>query len=113
MGERNTVATPVRGRFVGGMAEPVPLVRHDAAAGRYEIAIGAQVAVADYELVDGRQVFTHTFVPSELRGRGLAEALVRRALADARTAGRKVVPACSYVAAFIDRHPEFQDLLAR
>jgi predicted GNAT family acetyltransferase len=51
-------------------------------------------------------------VPPELRGRGIAEQLVRAALADARTAGNKVVPACSYVAKFIERHHEYQDLLA-
>jgi predicted GNAT family acetyltransferase len=56
-------------------------------------------------------VFTHTVVPPELRGRGIAEALVRAALADARAAGRKVVPACSYVARFMERHREFGDLL--
>jgi len=95
------------------MSASVPPVRHDPAAGRYEIAEGEHVAVADYELADGRQVFTHTYVPPELRGRGLAEVLVRQALADARAAGRRVVPACSYVATFIERHPEFQDLLAR
>jgi hypothetical protein len=42
----------------------------------------------------------------------LAELLVRRALADARSQNAVVVPACSYVAAFIQRHPEFHDLLA-
>ncbi|MCM2275341.1 MAG: N-acetyltransferase, partial [Candidatus Didemnitutus sp.] len=60
----------------------------------------------------GRQIFTHTLVPPQLRGRGLAEALVRRALDDARAAGRKVVPACSYVDVFIQRHPDYQALRA-
>jgi uncharacterized protein len=57
-------------------------------------------------------VFTHTLVPPELRGRGIAEHLVRAALAEARTQGRQVVPACSYVAKFIERHAEYRDLLA-
>ena len=51
-------------------------------------------------------VFDHTFVPPSLRGRGLAEALVERAVAHARETGRKVVPACSYVRALFERHPE-------
>lgn len=89
-----------------------PAVRHHAAANRYEIAIEGHLAVAEYVLEDGRQVFTHTLVPPELRGRGLAEALVRTALHDARAAGRKVVPACSYVARFIEKNPEFADLVA-
>lgn len=89
-----------------------PAVRHNAAANRYEIEIEGHLAVAEYVMEDGRQVFTHTLVPPELRGRGLAEALVRTALDDARAAGRKVVPACSYVAKFIERNSQFQDLLA-
>ena len=88
-------------------------VRHNAAASRYEIELDGHLAVAEYVLEgDGRMVFTHTFVPPELRGRGLAEKLVRRALGDAGEQGRRVVPACSYVAAFIARHAEFKALVA-
>lgn len=96
----------------GGM-ESKPEVRHNAGASRYEIEIDGRLAVAEYEIAGDRQVFTHTLVPVELRGRGLAELLVQRALADARAAGRKVVPACSYVAKYIERHREHQDLLAQ
>lgn len=90
---------------------PAP-VRHNEAEQRYEIAIDGHVAVADYEFDGGKQVFTHTYVPPEFRGRGYAEALVRTALNDAKAAGRKVVPACSYVAVFIERNKEFASLLA-
>jgi predicted GNAT family acetyltransferase len=92
------------------MASELP-VRHNAADNRYEIEIDGRLAVAEYEMLDGKQVFTHTLVPEELRGRGLAERLVRTALNDARAGGRKVVPACSYVDVFIKRNKEFQDLL--
>jgi hypothetical protein len=88
-----------------------PAVRHNEAAHRYEVAIGTHLAVAEYETQAGRQVFTHTLVPVELRGRGLAELLVRRALNDARAAGRKVVPQCSYVARFIEKNPEYRPLV--
>jgi len=87
-------------------------VTHDAAAGRYEVTVDGHRSVCEYELNGHRMVFTHTLVPPELRGRGMAEKLVRTALADARAAGRKVVPACSYVAKFIERHREYQDLVA-
>ena len=93
--------------------ETIPEVRHNAGASRYEIEVDGRLAVAEYEVTGDRQVFTHTFVPGELRGRGLAEMLVQRALADARAAGRKIVPACSYVAKYIERHREYQDLLAQ
>lgn len=86
-------------------------VRHNPAANRYEIDLNGQLAVAEYVTENGRMVLTHTFVPPELRGRGLAEKLVRRALDDARAQNVKVIPACSYVDVFIRRHREYQTLL--
>lgn len=87
-------------------------VHHNAAEKRYEITAAGETSVAEYERTGDTIIFTHTYVPPALRGRGLAEQLVRRALEDARAAGQKVVPQCSYVARFIDRHREFQPLLA-
>lgn len=89
-----------------------PAVRHNAAEQRYEIGRGDDLAVAEYTREGDTLVFTHTWVPPALRGRGLAEQLVRQALEDARAAGQRVVPQCSYVARYIDRHREFQSLLA-
>lgn len=86
-------------------------VQHNADVHRYEAVVDGHRSICEYELVDGKMIFTHTLVPPELRGRGIAEQLVRAALADARNAGRKVVPACSYVTKFIERHKEYQDLL--
>ncbi len=90
---------------------PVP-IRHDEARSRFVAEIDGHLAHADYTLDAARMTFTHTFVPPELRGRGIAEQLVRPALAYARANNLRVVPACSYVAAFIERHREFADLLA-
>ena len=88
-------------------------VRRNPAASRYEAEIDGHLAVAEYLLEgDDRVVFTHTFVPPELRGRGVAKKLVRTALEEARQEGRRVVPQCSYVALFIRRNPEFQALVA-
>lgn len=87
------------------------IVRHNASANRFEVAVNGQLAVADYMVQDERVFYTHTFVPPEMRGQGVAEKLVRAGLKWARAEGRKVVPQCSYVAVFIDRHSEFQDLL--
>ena len=94
------------------MEAPVSIT-HNASAHRYEAVVDGHLSVCEYELAEGHMVFTHTVVPPELRGRGIAEKLVRAALADARTAGRKIVPACSYVAKFIERHAEFAGLLAQ
>lgn len=87
-------------------------VTHNLAQSRFEAEIEGKLAHCDYEVADDRMVVTHTFVPPELRGRGLAEQLVRSTLALARSNRLKVVPACSYVDAFMKRHAEFQDLRA-
>ncbi len=89
-----------------------PAVQHNAADHRYEAVVDGHLSICEYELEDGRMIFTHTVVPPELRGRGIAEKLVRAALADARQANRRIVPQCSYVAKFIERHAEYRDLLA-
>lgn len=86
-------------------------VRHNAAESRFETVVDGFLAVADYQKTGGDFVMTHTFVPPELRGRGIAEKLVRAALDLARSEKRRVVPACSYVATFVRRHQEFQSLL--
>ena len=54
---------------------------------------------------------THTGVPEAIGGRGIASHLVEAAFAHARSAGLKVRPACSYAAAWVERHPEVTDLL--
>ncbi|MEO6993391.1 MAG: GNAT family N-acetyltransferase [Lacunisphaera sp.] len=88
------------------------VVRNNETDRRYEATVDGQLSVADYVVENGRVIFTHTFVPPELRGRNIAATLVRAALSDARARNLKVVPACSYVAKFIERHPEYRDLVA-
>ena len=84
----------------------LPAVVHQPGSCRFEIRIGDALAVAEYVRGVDELVLTRTFVPPALRGRGLAEALVRAALDFARTERLRVVPACSYVAAFVERHPD-------
>lgn len=88
------------------------LVIHNEAEHRFEARLLGELAVCDYERESNRLVFTHTFVPPGLRGRGIAETLVRAALDYARAQKLQIVPACSYVAAFVERHREFQALIA-
>jgi uncharacterized protein len=80
---------------------------------RYEArAAGvAEVAAAYYRVRDGAIVLTHTEVPPALEGKGVGTALARYALDDARHRGLAVVPLCPFIAAFIRRHPEYEDLL--
>ncbi len=81
---------------------------HDPAAHRFILAYPEGEASLDYEYNGDKQVvFTHTFVPSTLRGRGVAEALVRTGLAWAQSNRFVIEAGCSYVARFLERHPEY------
>lgn len=62
-------------------------------------------AVLEYRLADGGVNFTHTYVPPELRGQGLAESLVRHGLKWAREEGYDISASCWYVAKFLRQHP--------
>jgi predicted GNAT family acetyltransferase len=57
-------------------------------------------------------VADHTYAPGSMRGTGVALALVQRLIADARERDLLIVPACSYVRAQFDRHPDWADLRA-
>ena len=87
-------------------------VQHNEAESRFEATVDGHLAECEYLRQQGTIAFTHTFVPPELRGRGLAEKLARAALEYARQQKLTVVPACSYVAAYVRRHPEYASLLA-
>lgn len=87
-------------------------IRHQPALGRFHTEVdGHHHCVLDYAVADGRVVIRHTGVPQAVGGRGIAAALVREALGWARASGLHVVPECSYAAGFIQRHPEYRDLL--
>src|SRR5690348_5839105 len=87
-------------------------VRDDSERQRYELQVEDAVAFIDY-MRDGRNVImTHAEVPPALRGGGIGSALVKGTLALVRERGEKVVPLCPFVAQYMRRHPETQDLLA-
>lgn len=87
-----------------------PAARDNAAKRRFEIEIDGHLALADYRIADGVMDLYHTESPPTLAGRGVASALIEAALRAARTQGLRVRPTCSFVAAFLKRHPEFADL---
>jgi len=80
--------------------------------GRFEATVDGLRCEADYQLNGDTMLMTHTGVPSELGGRGIAGELVKTALTWAREQGLRVRPLCSYVEAYMRRHPEWQDLRA-
>jgi hypothetical protein len=82
-----------------------------AAEGKYTIAVGGETvglaAVADR---GNQRVFYHTEVEEQFGRRGLATILVAEALGATRADGKRVVPLCPMVAAFVKEHPEFADI---
>ncbi|SFC99516.1 hypothetical protein SAMN04487968_11919 [Nocardioides terrae] len=90
-------------------------VRDNPAENRYEAWLGDRLAgVAVYESRPGSIVFTHTEVGDEFEGRGVGSALARDALDDVRAGGeRDVVPLCPFIKDWIERHPDYQDLVHR
>ncbi len=90
---------------------PVP-VQHNPTKHRFETTVEGHLAQAEYRLEPGVLVITHTAVPPEFEGRGIAGALIGATLAHARAQGLKVKPVCTFAAAYMQRHPDTQDLLA-
>jgi predicted GNAT family acetyltransferase len=86
-------------------------VQHNSKGQRFEAQLEGRTAYLTYTFWGNLVFFEHTFVPQEFRGKGVAAALVREGLAEARRQHWKIVPSCSYVAAFIERHPEFGDVV--
>ncbi|MDT5357100.1 MAG: uncharacterized protein QOJ56_5632 [Mycobacterium sp.] len=82
-----------------------------AADGKYTIAVeGETVGLAAVADRGNQRVFYHTEVDERFGGRGLANILVGKALEASRADGKRIVPVCPMVAAFIKKHPEFRDI---
>ena len=78
---------------------------------RFELAVDGHVAMSYYKIADGVVTFTHTEVPPELGGKGVGSKLIKGALDQVRAAGPTVVAQCPFVKAYIEKHPEYQDML--
>jgi predicted GNAT family acetyltransferase len=87
-------------------------VKNNPARRRYEIHVDGEVAgFAAYRSRDDAVVFTHTEIDEAHEGQGLGSALARGALDDVRESGGSVVPLCPFIKGYIDRHPEYGDLV--
>jgi uncharacterized protein len=97
-------------RFAGGMETTV---RDAPDADRYEIRDGETLlGIAAYQLRGDEIRFTHTEVNPDVGENGLGSRLVRTALDDVRSRGLRVVPLCPFVRGWIERHPDYADLVA-
>ncbi|WP_424951545.1 GNAT family N-acetyltransferase [Deinococcus sp.] len=86
-------------------------VQNNREAGRYEVRTGAGMAFAEYRPAGGSVMFTHTEVPETLEGQGIGSELVKAALDDVKAQGKKVIPLCPFVAAYIGQHHEYLELV--
>lgn len=86
-------------------------VSNNPARKRYELAVDGHIAATYYEIAGGVITFIHTEVPPELGGKGVGSRLIRGALDQVRADGLKVIAQCPFVKAFIEKHPDYADLL--
>jgi len=82
------------------------IISHDPSAHRFTTEVDGRRAQLDYTLAGRAMTITHTRVPPEIGGRGIAAELMSAALSTARSAGWEVTPACSYAAAYMAKHPQ-------
>jgi predicted GNAT family acetyltransferase len=93
------------------MSEDLTVVRNDREH-RYEAQLdGVVIAFSEFLIRPGQVVFTHTKTDPTYEGKGFGSRLAQSALDDVRTRGEKVVPLCPFIKAYIERHPEFGDLV--
>lgn len=78
---------------------------------RFELNVDGHIAAAYYKRAGNVITFNHTEVPAELGGKGIGSKLVKGALDQVRADGLKVVAQCPFVKGWIDKHPDYADLL--
>ncbi|MGV1004241.1 MAG: GNAT family N-acetyltransferase [Candidatus Nanopelagicales bacterium] len=79
---------------------------------RYEIRLhGRTAGYAEYTETAEVRTFTHTVIDSEFAGRGLGSQLIAGALDSERAAGRRIRATCPFVTSFLERHPDYRELL--
>jgi predicted GNAT family acetyltransferase len=94
------------------MDETKLAIQHNPAAMRFEAVVDGMLCRSDYRMHGDTMMLVHTEVPAQLEGKGIASALVRAAFKHAADNGMDVLPVCSYVRAWVQRHPEVKPLLA-
>lgn len=90
-----------------------PGVHHDTERKRFVLTIDGAEAELNYRDVDPATLdYYRTFVPTPMRGGGIASKLTAHALQYARERGLKIIPTCPFIVTYVDRHPEYRSLIA-
>ncbi len=87
-------------------------VRDNKTRQRFELDVEGELAFANYRPTPQAIIITHTETPRALRGRGIASELVKGALEMIRADGHKVIAGCGFVVDYLNKHPEYRDLVA-
>jgi predicted GNAT family acetyltransferase len=88
-----------------------PIFRNNKMRHRFELDVDGTIAFAVYHETPQAIVFAHTEVPEALSGRGVGTILARKSLEWAKAEGHAVVAQCPFIARFIQKTPEFAELL--
>ncbi|GAA4228630.1 GNAT family N-acetyltransferase [Actinomadura meridiana] len=89
-------------------------ITDNSARNRYEISLDGDVAgFVEYERGDSALVLAHTEVGSDYEGKGVGSSLARGVLDDVRAKGLSVVPLCPFIRKWIEKHPDYQDMVAK
>jgi hypothetical protein len=88
-------------------------VSDNTAKSHYELNVDGHIAFVDYRLRPDKIILVHTEVPSELGGRGVGSKLARGTLDAVRRRGLKADVRCDFLASYIQKHPEYADLVAK
>lgn len=88
-------------------------VRQNEEERKFYADLEGQEAVVEYAKMGDVYNLAHTYVPEELRGKGVANQLVRGTLDEIRRQGARFLPSCPFVQAFVKKHPEYQEGIAR
>jgi len=88
-------------------------VTNNTGAHRFEVEVEGELAVLEYAETSTAVQLRHTEVPPALGGRGVGSALAVAGLEYAKQQGKHVIPTCPFVAAYIERHPEWNPIVAK
>lgn len=86
---------------------------HNTAEKRYEFDLGDDMALVEYIETPDFMVLTHTEVPARYEGQGIGSELVRGVLEDVRARNKQIIPQCPFIATYIYRHPEWEDVVLK
>lgn len=92
------------------MADAIQVVKNDETR-QFEVNLDGQTAFAEFRMVDHGMILPHTVVPEAFEGKGVGSALAKAALGYARDHDLKVIPLCPFIAGYIKKHPEWNDVV--